>query len=50
MPPLHVQAAPGEVRSAAPRLGANSRAVLGRYGFGDAEIKTLVASGVVQAR
>jgi len=48
-PPLHVHAAPGEVRSAAPRLGADSRAVLARYGFGDSEVEALVGSGVVQA-
>lgn len=49
MPPVLLHAAPGEVRSAAPRLGADSRAALARYGFGDAEIEELIASGVVKA-
>jgi crotonobetainyl-CoA:carnitine CoA-transferase CaiB-like acyl-CoA transferase len=49
MPPVLVHGAPGEVRRPAPPLGADSRAALGGYGFSDAEIEALIASGVVTA-
>jgi len=49
MPPVQLNASPGEVRRAAPLLGADSRAVLADYGFSGDEIGTLVASCVVKA-
>lgn len=48
-PPIRLGASPGEVRTAAPALGADSRAVLESYGFAVEEIDALIAAGVVKA-
>ena len=50
MPPVLLNAAPGDVRSAAPALGADSRAALADYGFSGAEIDSLLARRIVVAR
>ncbi len=42
-----LSATPGALRSPAPALGADSRAVLRESGFGEQEIERLVAAGVV---
>lgn len=46
-PPVSLSASPAAIRSAPPRAGEHSRAVLTEIGFTGAEIDALVAAGVV---
>jgi crotonobetainyl-CoA:carnitine CoA-transferase CaiB-like acyl-CoA transferase len=45
--PVHLSRTPAEVTRAAPKLGEHTREVLREAGYGDAEIASLVAEGVV---
>ena len=47
--PIKLSETPGGVRRGAPLYGEHSREVLAEYGYGDAEIADLVASGAVAA-
>ena len=48
--PVHLSDTPSKVARPAPRLGEHTREVLREAGYADAEIESLVASGVVVAR
>jgi crotonobetainyl-CoA:carnitine CoA-transferase CaiB-like acyl-CoA transferase len=45
--PVHLSRTPARVERPAPRLGEHTREVLREYGYADAEIDQLVASGVL---
>jgi crotonobetainyl-CoA:carnitine CoA-transferase CaiB-like acyl-CoA transferase len=45
--PVHLSRAPAEVTRPAPRLGEHTREVLREAGYGDGEIDSLLAEGVV---
>jgi len=45
--PIHFSATPAEVRRGAPRLGEDTRAILGEAGYGEADIDAMVREGTV---
>ena len=46
-PPMRMSKTPPSIRSMAPLLGADSRAILSEAGVGSADIEALVASGAL---
>ena len=45
--PVKLGSTPGEITSAAPGVGDNSREILASVGFSDKEINEMIASGVI---